>query len=51
MRTTSAIPRPCAAPGKPSARRSRTAESWLMFFLKTLAKQKDNLAAKQRCWP
>jgi len=45
-RTRTAITSHCAAPSKPSARRSRTGKPGWCFFLKTMAKQKDNLAAK-----
>ena len=45
-RTKRAITSRCGAPSKPSARQDQNWEAWLVFFLKTMAKQKDNLAAK-----
>ena len=36
----------CAALSRPSARENRTGNTGWCFFLRTMAKQKDNLAAK-----
>jgi len=45
-RTRTAITSHCAAPSKTIRKEEQNWEAWLVFFLKTMAKQKDNLAAK-----